>query len=132
MEIYPSIEQYNIKFGLTRDAIEAILGPPTATDTIEVTKDVTIESWQYDSQQIELIFDSDDGYKLTTLSFAAKDATVNGIEVIGLEEENLLKAFPDLFCEEEKDETGYSYEHPDENLMFWILDGKVELLTVYG
>jgi hypothetical protein len=131
MKIYPSIEQLKLKFGLTREEIKQILGAPSSKDRIEIEEGVHLESWEYAAQQIELIFDSDNNYRFSTLSLAAKEVKVNDIAVIGLEESELLKQFPDLCCDEEKDECGYNYEHPEENLMFWIFDGKVELLTIY-
>ena len=85
----------------------------------------------YDSHQIELIFDSENYHRLSSVSFASKNVTVEGVAIIGLKEKKLLKKFPDLCCQDEKDEIGYNYEYPGENLMFWVSDGVVKLLTVY-
>jgi hypothetical protein len=131
MKINPSIKQLKLKFGMTRDEVETILGAPTSKDSFEVAENEQIDSWEYDAQQIELTFDSESNYQLSTLSLASDEVTVDDIKVIGLLEDELLKQFPDLYCEEEKDECGYNYEHPDENLMFWVFEGKVLMLTIF-
>lgn len=132
MEIYPSIEQFNIEFGLKREQIRDILGEPSSTCIIKVSDNADLDCWTYDSQKIELIFDSENFYSLSTISFSSKNVKVDGIAVIGLKEKKLLKKFPDLYCTDEKDEIGYNYNYPGENLMFWVSDGVVQLLTLYA
>jgi hypothetical protein len=131
MKIYTSFEQYNIKFGLKRERVRDILGEPSSIDIIKVSDHANLECWTYDSHQIELIFDSEHYYRLSSISFASKNVKVEGIAIIGLKENKLLKKFPELYCQDEKDEIGYNYEYPGENLMFWVSDGIVKLITVY-
>lgn len=131
MKINPSIEQLDLKFGQTREEVEQTLGTPSSKDNIEVAEEAYCESWEYDAQQIELIFDSENGYKLSALTLTSNEVTVDDNEVIDIKEESLLKQFPLLVCDEEKDESGYNYEHPTENLMFWILNGSVQSVTIY-
>jgi hypothetical protein len=132
MEIYPSIEQFNIEFGLKREKVRDILGEPSSTCIIKVSDNADLDCWTYDLQKIELIFDSENFYSLSTISFSSKNMTVDGVAVIGLKEKKLLKTFPDLYCTDEKDEIGYNYNYPGENLMFWVSDGVVQLLTLYA
>ncbi|MCB2147229.1 MAG: outer membrane protein assembly factor BamE [Deltaproteobacteria bacterium] len=131
MKIYPSIEQYNIRFGLKREKVRAILGEPSSVDIINVSEQADLECWTYDAHQIELIFDSENSYRLFSISFASENVKVEDVAIIGLKEKKLLKKFPELYCQDEKDEIGYNYEYPGENLMFWVSDGIVKLLTVY-
>jgi len=131
MQIHTSIEQYNIKFGLKREKVRDILGEPFSIDIIKVSDHADLECWTYDSHQIELIFDSENNYRLSSISFASKNVKVEGVAIIGLKENKLLKKFPELYCQDEKDEIGYNYEYPGENLMFWVSEGIVRLLTVY-
>ena len=131
MEINTSIEQYNINFGLKREEVRDILGEPSSIDKIKVTDYSDLECWTYDAHQIELIFDSEHYYQLSSISFASENVKVEGVAIIGLKEKKLLKKFPELYCQDEKDEIGYNYEYPGENMMFWVSDGIVKLLTVY-
>ena len=131
MKISTSIEKYNIQFGLEREKVRDILGEPSSIDIIKVSDHADLECWTYDSHQIELTFDSENYHRLSSVSFASKNVTVEGVAIIGLKEKKLLKKFPELCCQDEKDEIGYNYEYPGENLMLWVSDGVVKLLTVY-
>ena len=131
MKISTSIEKYNIQFGLEREKVRDILGEPSSIDIINVSDHADLECWTYDSHQIELIFYSENCHSLSSVSFASKNVKVEGVAIIGLKEKKLLKKFPKLYCQDEKDEIGYNYEYPGENLMFWVSDGVVKLLTVY-
>ena len=131
MKIQPSLEHFNIKLGLKREEVRPILGEPSSIDIIKVSDHSDLECWTYHSHRIELIFDSDNNYRLSRVSFAAKNIKVDDVAIMGLKEKKLLKKFPDLYCQEEKDEIGYNYEYPGEKLMFWVSGGIVRLLTIY-
>ncbi len=48
-----------------------------------------------------------------------------------MKEKTLLKKIPELYLEDEKDEFGYSYEFPGENVLIWVDAKRVENISIY-
>jgi len=131
IDILTNIDQYNITLGLERNDVRSILGEPSSIDRYDISEDNDIECWNYDSHQLELIFETDSGFKLAKMSFFSKETRYKNIAIVGMKEKTLLKKIPELYLEDEKDEFGYSYEFPGENVLIWVDAKRVENISIY-
>lgn len=131
IDLKTPLDHLNLKLGSERDGVKNILGEPTSIDHYEITADNKLECWNYDSHQLELIFDSDSEFKLSKMTFFSKQTKYKDVAIIGMKEKALLKKIPGLFLEDEKDEFGYSYEYPGENVLIWVSSKRVENISIY-
>lgn len=132
IDILTNMDQYNITLDLERHEVRSILGEPSSIDRYDISADNEIECWNYDSHQLELIFETDSDFKLAKMTFFSKEIRYKEIAIIGMKEKALLKNIPELYLEDDKDEFGYSYEYPGEKVLIWVSGKRVENISIYS
>lgn len=136
MEIKPHIGFGKIKFGLTEKQVIQLLGAPSHREVNAEAgepDDVTLE---YEKYGIDLTFAADDESKLGAITFYAKDYVLSGVSFIGVSEKELLSKAQKLgikdleldFDEDDLDAKNYSSD--EQGLLFWILDGVVDSISI--
>ena len=82
----------DIKFGLTRQEVEALLGKPEEKETYNVNDDTDYktESWHYDEYEIALSFVMFDEWRLVSITCSFEESLLFGQEVIGFKKKPLL------------------------------------------
>ncbi|MBL4710198.1 MAG: hypothetical protein JKY48_17340 [Flavobacteriales bacterium] len=97
-EIKAGIGLGELKFGMSRDQVQHLLGEPEDKDSFiyEEEGNAEAESWYYDSLDISLEFDAEEDWKLVTIEINSTTHTLNNIAVIGLSKEALKNKLSDL------------------------------------
>jgi hypothetical protein len=136
IEIIPHRGFGLIKFGMTKETVESIIGKPT--DVYDEEMDgITEIVVDYENIGVDLSFSSADNYKLGTMSFYEVDTRLFGEEFIGLTEDELLDmaeqvGISDLELEDDFDEIDSKDYYSDAHgISFWVQDGVVDSITVF-
>lgn len=108
-----------IKFGMTRDQVKAILGEP---DDVDQYSDSDIEgdsseSWHYDEREISLSFDEDTDWKLVTIAVSSPDYVLNSKKIIGMHKDEFFAWAEKLQLGDYDEEDWSSEEIPDHTLI---------------
>ena len=94
----PSIKQIlsgiglgELRFGMTRDQIESVLGQPNEREkySYDDLGDDFTENWHYDELELSLGFDQEEDWRLVTLAVTSKDFKYDKFIPIGLTKEQL-------------------------------------------
>ncbi|WP_136809967.1 hypothetical protein [Desulfosediminicola flagellatus] len=131
MNIKPLVGFDNIKFGFTREKVKEILGKASTTEKVDFPDGSSTDSWIYEKLNIELNFDSDEKFRLSRITFHSKNAELDGICIIGKNEEELVKHFPQVYLDEDLGESGNNYEYLEKEISFWVMDGVVKNFTLF-
>lgn len=105
-----------LKFGLTMDEVESIMGEPEEIEESEEGDEFEHKVWNYWEEGYSFYFDDEDEYRLSCIETANPDITLFGKKIFGMtqaEVENMLKENGIENPEKEKLETGevrVSYE----------------------
>lgn len=83
IEIRPGWGITHLAFGATVDEAGAVLGPPARTVTEDDDDDLVSLVWTWDRPPLELRFEEEVGFRLTSLITASPDATLFGHRIIG-------------------------------------------------
>jgi len=103
MHISPNIGLDTIRFGMKRDDVQAILGPPEERTAYKLD-DYSTEAWYYWSQGISLNFDEELDWRLTTIEVDSPDAELIGHRPIGMNRQALRTLLEGLTVEWTDDE----------------------------
>lgn len=118
--IIPGVGLGELKFGLNREEVAALLGQPEEKEEFsysEEEEDLT-ESWHYDELELSIGFDQEDGWRLTTMSVTSEEYAFEGFNPIGMEVEALKEKLNALNIEDLEYEDVSSVENPDTELIF--------------
>ncbi|MCC9165369.1 hypothetical protein [Pontibacter harenae] len=113
-----------IKFGLTRDEVEELLGEPEEVEESEEDDEFEHQAWNYWEDGYSLYFDKEDDYRLSCIETANREVQIWGERVFEMSKEQVQKLFEDnniTDVEEEEMETGetrISYEREMVDLYF--------------
>lgn len=83
----------NLQFGMTREAFKAITGEPDEVEVIEnedFPEDQS-EVWHYDEVELSASFDKLEDWRLTSLAVSSPDYTFEGIDLIGLSQQEVME-----------------------------------------
>ena len=82
-----------IKFGLTREEVESLMGDPEEKEVYELNDDADYktESWHYDEYEIALSFVQFDEWRLVSITSSFEDSLLFGKEVVGMKKKQLVK-----------------------------------------
>jgi len=83
----------NLQFGMTREAFKAIMGEPDEVEVIEnedFPEDQS-EVWHYDEVELSASFDKLEDWRLTSLAVSSPDYTFEGIDLIGLSQQEVME-----------------------------------------
>ena len=131
MEIRPLIGIGNAVLGSTKEEVIGLLGKPTSKKIDDWPDDTKSENWVYQDLGLELSFDSEDGYVLSTITTTSKSAILNGVCPIGLSINRVIEVMPSIELDEDFDSGLQDYVYPSKEISFWVINGIVRNLTVF-
>jgi hypothetical protein len=82
-----------VEFGMSRKEVEKILGKPSEIEKIapEAKGDGAVEAWHYDELELSATFDELEDWQLIALSVSSPDFMLEGIDVIGLSQQEVIQ-----------------------------------------
>ncbi|WP_026475420.1 hypothetical protein [Alkaliflexus imshenetskii] len=82
-----------IRFGMTRQEMKMQIGEPSEVEefTPEDEEDGKSEAWHYDELELSATFDELDDWRLTSLAVSSPEYLFEGIDLIGLSQEEVLQ-----------------------------------------
>ena len=92
MEIIPFVGFADVKFGQTKEEVQATLGEPTDIWEEEIVEGYITHEHAYVDVGVQLSFSADDDFRLGTISFMTQEYLFQGQALIGLSEVGLLAA----------------------------------------
>ena len=97
-EIKAGVGLGELKFGMSREQVQQLLGEPEDKDSFvyEEEENAEAESWYYDSLDLSLEFDAEENWKLVTIEINSTAHTLNGHSIIGLSKMQLKHKLNDL------------------------------------
>ena len=129
-EIKPGYGLGDIKFGMTRDEVKAILGEPDDIDAFSYTEDNenNTETWLYDEMELTVGFDEEDDWRLVMITVASDFYTLNDKSLIGMNREKLVAQLKEMKIEDLVFEDISTEEEPNQVLVevdslsvnFWL------------
>ena len=126
--IYPGKGLGEVKFGMTPEQVEAILGKPSEIDSgdFEVTNEEEEDffmTWHYDDEEISMEFEKiDDAWRLVILSVTSEVFVYNGQSLVGKSWEDLKAHLSDLHLakDDAEEENGFVQFSDLLNISFWF------------
>jgi len=135
LEIKPNIGLSDIKFGVTKNTIVALLGVPKEKESLKEEGVDEVEIWHYSDLGYSLFFEHGQLPRLASIEVYHEDAILFGEKIFDLNEEEVIELlkknnYSDLDAEDH--EWGERRLSSDElNMDFYFQDG--ELVTInYG
>ena len=122
----------NVKFGMTRDEVKAALGEPDEIENFDDEEDEgQTEAWHYDEHELSATFDEVDDWRLTSLAVSSPDFLFQGVNLIGLSNEEVIQQIEIMDLGEVNMEEISDDELPDQqvativdaSLNLWFEDG---------
>ena len=133
MKVLPLSGIENLHFGMSMQEVRHAWGQPSdiyyfhpLSDDLEY-RDVI---WEYDNG-VELSFSSDDGFMLGTMTVSAESAELDGKNIIGKSIKEARLMFPSLQPDDDFDEQGKDYFLSDREISVWVVNNKVDSMSVY-
>ncbi|MBN1187980.1 MAG: hypothetical protein JXB49_37240 [Bacteroidales bacterium] len=135
-EIKPGYGLGNIKFGITRNEVKAILGEPDDIDAFSYTGDDEnlTETWIYGELELTIGFDQEEDWRLVMLTIASDFYTLNGKSLIGLNREELERQLKQMNIHDIEFEDMSSDDEPNQVLLeadslsinFWLDEDRLD------
>lgn len=126
----------DIKFGMKREEVEAILGVPDAKETTSYSddEDEMSDSWEYHGLRIDLSFEEAEDWRLSIMSISSDDYMLEGRQLIGTDMEELMSELAELDIKDLEVEDLSTEDHPEHILVsseekgvnFWVSGNIVE------
>ena len=125
MNIFPKVGVNNIKLGMTKMDVQAQLGAPASIDKLDEE-----EIWEFETG-LELSFQSEDSYRLSSITVMADSALLDSKPIIGISESELENIFPAFSLDEDFKKDGKSYFADELQIMAWVFDGEVFNIVLF-
>jgi hypothetical protein len=125
MNIFPKVGVDNIKLGMSQKEVQAILGAPADKEKVDAE-----ELWEFEGG-LELSFQSEDSYRLSSITVMAESALLDSKPIIGLPESELESFFPAFRLDEDFKKDGKSYYADELQIMAWVFDGEVFNVVIF-
>lgn len=125
MNIFPKNGVDNIKLGMSKKDAQALLGAPASIEKIEEE-----EIWEFESG-LELSFQAEDSYRLSSITVMADSALLDSKPIIGITESELENIFPAFSLDEDFKKDGKSYFADELQIMAWVFDGEVFNVVIF-
>ena len=122
----------DLKFGLTMDEVEAIMGEPEEVEESEEDEEFEYQVWNYWEEGYSFYFDEDDDYRLGLIETANEETTLFGQKIFSMtqaEIEELLKKNGISNAEKETMETGEKHLTYEKEMLDMYFD-KDALVTI--
>lgn len=127
----------DVKFGMTRDEVEAILGKPEfqeITSFEDEGEEFKSDSWEYHGLRVDLSFEEAEDWKLVIISVSSDDYLLNEKQLIGSDMEELMSELTELNINDIEVEDLSTDENPDFVLVaseehainFWVSEDVTE------
>lgn len=98
-----------IKFGLTMEEVEELLGEPEEVEESDEEDEFEHQAWNYWEDGYSLYFDKEDDYRLSCIETANREVQIWGERVFEMSRAQIIQLFADNDItnpEEEEAETG--------------------------
>ena len=122
-----------VKFGMTRAEVVSIMGEPSEKEVLPPFDGELggSEAWHYDTIELSASYDEEEGFKLCSLAASSTDSLFEGIDLIGLSQEEVLQQIEILGLGDVEIETIANEEGeeqivasiPEVSLNLWFEDG---------
>ena len=92
-EIVPGVGLGGIKFGMTRDEVKVVIGPPDDIESLpgfEEEVNDQLESWHYDEYEFSLVFDEVYEWRLVSIAVSDPYFTLFGEHIIDMSKQEAL------------------------------------------
>lgn len=126
MNILPKVGVDNIKLGMSQQQIQALLGAPANIEKIE-EEDI----WEFE-RGLELSFQAEDSYRLSSITVMADSALLDSKPIIGITEAELEAIFPSFSLDEDFKKDGKSYYADELQIMAWVFDSEVFNVVIFS
>jgi hypothetical protein len=127
LEILPGTGLGDIRFGMTREEVSAILGDPAEIDMFSDDEPGNqVESWHYDEADVSFAFEEAEEWRLTTIAVSSEDYKIEDTTLIGLSKDATFVQLEKMGIDHNFDEdSGQDLHFSNETgLNFWM-DGDV-------
>src|SRR5690606_25038971 len=84
-----------IKFGLTREEVEELIGEPEEIEESEEEDEFEHEAWNYWEDGYSLYFDKEDDYRLSCIETANRDMLLWNERIFEMSQKQLVQLFAD-------------------------------------
>lgn len=134
-KIIPGVGLGELKFGLTKEQVESLMGAPDEVDFIpgfdeEINE--SLESWHYNSHEFSVVFDADYDWRVVSIAISDPFFTLNGHNIIGMEKKEVIKLLQQLNIPVSNEEDISDEDNPDMQLieseeagmMIWFDEGE--------
>jgi hypothetical protein len=135
-EIKPGYGLGNLKFGMSRAEVKLMLGEPSFIDKYSHsdTADDLTESWEYDDLALSLSFDEEEHWKLIMISVTSNFYELNGMSLIGLNENDLMLKLEAMNlgelnledCSDFGSDEQKVIEVEEKSINFWLIDSALD------
>jgi hypothetical protein len=125
----------NLKFGMTREEVKAAIGEPNEVENYNPLEEDegASEAWHYDELELSASFDEEDDFKLTSLAVSSSDYLFEGVNLIGLSQEEVMQQVELMDLGDVELETVAEDETmqqsvgsiPEASLNLWFEDGQL-------
>src|SRR5690554_6076194 len=111
-----------LKFGMTREEVKAALGEPNEIENYNPLEEDEgqSEAWHYDEMELSANFDEEDNFKLTSLAVSSPDYLFEGVNLIGLSQEEVMQQIEMMDLGEVEME-----DVAEESLNLWFEEGQL-------
>jgi len=92
MDVQPLRGLGSLLFGMSREQVSSVLGPPTSIDRA----DADSENWIYDPLLLSVAFDESTGWRLVSFEVWHPETTVLGVRVFGRPQLSVLTELADF------------------------------------
>lgn len=108
-----------LKFGMTRNEVDELLGNPNEIEKHEYSDSETelTEAWHYDDLELSLEFDEQEDWKLTTISVSSEFYKFKEKQLIGIDQNKLLLLLKELDIDDFEVEDLSPIENPSHKLI---------------
>ncbi|MDA3865465.1 MAG: hypothetical protein PF489_01815 [Salinivirgaceae bacterium] len=134
-EIKAGIGLDSLRFGMSKEEVENILGKPNEIDTHTDNNedDGATESWHYDDQELSISFEEIDDFKLFSIAVSNKSYKFKNKKLIGLKKKELIEELEALAIDDLKTEDWSTDDNLGQELIFseklsinfWMEDGEL-------
>jgi len=125
MNIFPKVGVDSIKLGMSKKDVQTRLGAPANIEKVEEE-----EIWEFESG-LELSFQAEDNYRLSSITVMAESALLDSKSIIGITESELESFFPGFRLDEDFNKDGKSYYADELQIMAWVFDGEVFNIVIF-
>ena len=110
----------DIKFGISRDQLKAILGEPNEIERLSHSDHVPepTETWHYDELDLSAGFDEAEDWRLISLSITSDNYSLKSKHLIGLKKDELVAALEGLGIDDHEFQDKSNEEDPTSELIF--------------